>query len=323
MNKTHEILTQVSIKVEKIINHTLSVFVEGDEVMRVLENDVILRHDSIWPHGLNVSLHIRTPTEISEFRKSCSRHRWPPEAETISEQEIDLERLRKHISLSNKALSTQNSPNNENNSAQISPTTEERDFICVTDVALQNSAPSIPVISPKSKSSMEMDKNGRLPPMVSNKKLAPRPASGTQVPRPASAPKPMSTKSPKLSRRAGTGPDLNKSEQTTSSIPCSILSSRIPISPDQKQRKGRSTEALARSKVNSSVDASEASTRTQKMERSRSVSSVSPGKELKKEDKHIKTSNSIGTPGNPRPSPHRDTKASPRPSTGANKSKPK
>ena len=231
-------------------------FVEGDEVMRVLENDVILRHDSIWPHGLNVSLHIRTPTEISEFRKSCSRHRWPPEAETISEQEIDLERLRKQISLSNKALSTQNSPNNENNSAQISPTTEERDFICVTDVALQNSTPSITVISPKSKSNTEMDKNGRLPPMVTNKKLAPRPASGTQVPRPASAPKPMSTKSPKLSRRAGTGPDLNKSEQTTSSIPCSILSSRIPISPDQKQRKGRSTEALARSKVNSSVDAS-------------------------------------------------------------------
>lgn len=62
--------------------------------MRILENDVILRHDCIWPRGLNFTLHVHSILEIAEFRKSCVRHHWPPEADISDEPEINLDRLR-------------------------------------------------------------------------------------------------------------------------------------------------------------------------------------------------------------------------------------
>lgn len=62
--------------------------------MRILENDVILKHDCIWPRGLNFTLHVHSILEIAEFRKSCVRHHWPPEADISDEPEINLDRLR-------------------------------------------------------------------------------------------------------------------------------------------------------------------------------------------------------------------------------------
>ena len=64
--------------------------------MRILENDIILRHDCIWPHGLNFILKINSLLEVSEFRKSCIRYHWPPEGDAI-EKNIDLDRIRKDI----------------------------------------------------------------------------------------------------------------------------------------------------------------------------------------------------------------------------------
>jgi hypothetical protein len=68
-------------------------------LLRILENDLILKHDTIWPHGLNHSLHIGTPVEVAEFRRSCLRHRWPPEYDTAArpEPDLDLDRLRRLI----------------------------------------------------------------------------------------------------------------------------------------------------------------------------------------------------------------------------------
>lgn len=54
-----------------------------------------MKHDCIWPHGLNFSLHIDSLLEVSEFRKSCLRHHWPPETDTVDEPEVNLDRLRR------------------------------------------------------------------------------------------------------------------------------------------------------------------------------------------------------------------------------------
>lgn len=62
--------------------------------MRILENDLILKHDCIWPHGLNFSLHVNSLLEVSEFRKSCIRHNWPPDGDALDSLEISLDNLR-------------------------------------------------------------------------------------------------------------------------------------------------------------------------------------------------------------------------------------
>ncbi|KAK2145859.1 hypothetical protein LSH36_651g01021 [Paralvinella palmiformis] len=70
---------------------------DDDRVLRILENDLILKHDSIWPHGLNFRLHIDSLIEVSEFRKSCLRHHWPPESETVEGNFLNLGKLRDQI----------------------------------------------------------------------------------------------------------------------------------------------------------------------------------------------------------------------------------
>ena len=50
-------------------------------MLRILENDLLLKHDAVWPRGLNHTLRIESPLDLAELRRSCVRHRWPPEAE--------------------------------------------------------------------------------------------------------------------------------------------------------------------------------------------------------------------------------------------------
>ena len=69
-------------------------FLDGENILRILENDLILKHDCIWPHGLNFSLHVNSLLEVSEFRKSCIRHNWPPDGDALDSLEISLENLR-------------------------------------------------------------------------------------------------------------------------------------------------------------------------------------------------------------------------------------
>ena len=71
-------------------------FSDNDTLLRILQNDLILKHDSIWPHGLNFNLHIDSLLEVSQFRKSCVRHRWPPSDDAVDDV-IDIPRLRKTI----------------------------------------------------------------------------------------------------------------------------------------------------------------------------------------------------------------------------------
>ena len=60
------------------------VLLDGERLERILENDLILKHDSIWPHGLNWCLHLDSLVELTEFRQSCLRHGWPPEYDTAA-----------------------------------------------------------------------------------------------------------------------------------------------------------------------------------------------------------------------------------------------
>ena len=72
-------------------------FSDDEKILRILENDLILKHDCIWPHGLNFSLHVDSLLEVSEFRKSCIRHNWPPDGDALDSLEIDVEKLRNQI----------------------------------------------------------------------------------------------------------------------------------------------------------------------------------------------------------------------------------
>ena len=70
---------------------------DDEKVLRILENDLILKHDCIWPHGLNFRLHVDSLLEVSEFRKSCIRHNWPPDGDALDSLEIDVEKLRNQV----------------------------------------------------------------------------------------------------------------------------------------------------------------------------------------------------------------------------------
>ena len=81
---------------------------DNQRLLRILENDLILKHDCIWPHGLNFCLHIDSLLEVSEFRKSCQRHHWPPDADGEVEPELNLEKLRQQVHTMNTALIARN-----------------------------------------------------------------------------------------------------------------------------------------------------------------------------------------------------------------------
>ena len=75
---------------------------DGERLERILQNDLILKHDSIWPHGLNVQLHLDSLIEVTEFRRSCLRHHWPPEYDTAAREqpELDLDLVRRVLAAS-------------------------------------------------------------------------------------------------------------------------------------------------------------------------------------------------------------------------------
>jgi len=62
-------------------------------------NDVIMRHDALWPGGLNELLYVQTPLEVAELRQSCLRHRWPPADAELQprETQLNLTRLRARL----------------------------------------------------------------------------------------------------------------------------------------------------------------------------------------------------------------------------------
>jgi len=57
--------------------HVYNVCADGDSLLQILENDTILRHDSVWPYGLNFRLSVTSLVELAQFRTSCRRHQWP------------------------------------------------------------------------------------------------------------------------------------------------------------------------------------------------------------------------------------------------------
>lgn len=84
----------------------------SDDVLRICENDVILKHDSVWPHGLNNNLHLGNIVAISEFRKSCFRHHWPPsDGDPIADVTIDVRKVKASLDAHNSALLKKSSTN--------------------------------------------------------------------------------------------------------------------------------------------------------------------------------------------------------------------
>jgi len=56
----------------------------------------MLKHDSIWPHGLNTRLHMDSLVELAEFRRSCLRHGWPPDHDAAATSaQLDLDAVRR------------------------------------------------------------------------------------------------------------------------------------------------------------------------------------------------------------------------------------
>lgn len=81
-------------------------------MLRICENDVILKHDSVWPHGLNNTLHLGNIVVVSEFRKSCIRHHWPPsDGDTIADVTIDVRKVKASLDAHNSALLKKSSTN--------------------------------------------------------------------------------------------------------------------------------------------------------------------------------------------------------------------
>ena len=65
----------------------------GEQLLKIKENDSILKHDSLWPYGLNFFVHNDSYAELVEFRKSCVRHKWPPSTDITSLESYDLDKL--------------------------------------------------------------------------------------------------------------------------------------------------------------------------------------------------------------------------------------
>ncbi|CAH1783701.1 unnamed protein product [Owenia fusiformis] len=58
----------------------------------ILENDMMLKHDTVWPYGLNLNIHM-TYWCVPKFRESCLVHKWPP-----SNRDTDIvQPLPKHL----------------------------------------------------------------------------------------------------------------------------------------------------------------------------------------------------------------------------------
>ena len=72
---------------------------DDDRMLRIAVNDVIIRHDALWPRGLNELLYVETLLEVAELRLSCLRHRWPPADADLQprETQLNLPRLRARL----------------------------------------------------------------------------------------------------------------------------------------------------------------------------------------------------------------------------------
>ena len=74
---------------------------DDERLERILENDLMLKHDSIWPHGLNTRLHMDSLVELAEFRRSCLRHGWPPDHDAAATSaQLDLDAVRRQLAVS-------------------------------------------------------------------------------------------------------------------------------------------------------------------------------------------------------------------------------
>ena len=61
----------------------------------------MLKHDSIWPHGLNTRLHMDSLVELAEFRRSCLRHGWPSDHDAAATSaQLDLDAVRRQLAVS-------------------------------------------------------------------------------------------------------------------------------------------------------------------------------------------------------------------------------
>lgn len=160
---------------------------DGRDILRILENDVILKHDCIWPHGLNFSLHIDSLLEVSEFRKSCLRHHWPPETDTVDEPEVNLDRLRR-LESNGETVRSENGISRDSADSNSSPSNPDPRLPSARQKTEENGRSTEDLQSTLINAGRQKKGSG------GSTRLAPAPRQQPLPSRPSSAPKPLPPK---------------------------------------------------------------------------------------------------------------------------------
>ncbi|KAI0211080.1 hypothetical protein LSAT2_004128 [Lamellibrachia satsuma] len=207
---------------------------DGDGFLRILDNDLILKHDSIWPHGLNFRLHIDNLFEVSEFRRSCIRHSWPPLDDGGATDPIDFTQVRQAYNEYKNGGGAE--PNVEKPTKQqrtqrnstSSPLPSER------GVTTKHSTPSLM----KKPSSSKATTSAVALTSRSDRLLVKRPTSA-KMQKPRSTPTPTQSRTPRKAAAAPTHHNQRPLRRTptpaetpTDAAPASPSASPSPVTPE-------------------------------------------------------------------------------------------
>lgn len=197
---------------EKVLSCMCVRVADDDRMLRIVMNDVIIRHDALWPRGLNELLYLQTPLEVAQLRLSCLRHRWPPVDADLPPCDAQLNLIRLRTRLQRSPPSVASSPGNEatggatatkkggaathrtgpaatSSPPQTSPTKSTQ------HQSTKPSVPSRPATMTKSTTATSPTKSPhsrpqsapRPPPPTTASSRPPQPSAGTTQPRPKSA----------------------------------------------------------------------------------------------------------------------------------------
>jgi len=192
-------------------------------MLRIAANDAIIRHDALWPRGLNELLYVQTPLEVAELRLSCLRHRWPPADADVNprEKQINLPRLRARLqqqvvaqsaggaTVTTKAGAGARPPSKSSTQPPTSPTTSTKPQPQTTKSNLPSPINRRPATATKSPSSPTKTPRSR-------PQSAPKPSSRPSARTPQSAAKSTPSASNASDRSPTEGPAAPAVAESTS-----------------------------------------------------------------------------------------------------------
>jgi len=153
-------------------------------------NDVIMRHDALWPGGLNEMLYVQTPLEVAELRLSCVRHRWPPIDVHLQphDTQLNLARLRSRLHHQPSPAATPSTADKATGGKKVSAPRPGADRTASTlGLTVHETSPT-KVSQQSTKSSLPSPTNRR--PATTTKSNSGASPTKTPPSRPQSAPKP-------------------------------------------------------------------------------------------------------------------------------------